>query len=170
MRYWTMLLVGVIAGASGVKAQLADPVAKCLTIEEPDARLYCYDEAVVSARPELQAVLEARQAAAKARAQQEALAVRERDARKKVDAFGAGNRSGGAAVEALNAEVAEVLTDGSGRLMFVLREGQMWRQTDGGAWPTVRPGDAVVIRRGAMGGYRLAHLRLGRTVSVRRVR
>lgn len=143
-------------------------------------RLACYDAAVAAASAEARTIAARREAARekaaaeKAAADARAAAEAAEAARKaQADRFGQeGLRLGGSPdrLDELQARIAETRLDRVGEAVFLLDNGQMWRQTDGLSLPPVRAGDAVEIKRGALGGYRLTVPRVKRTVRVVRMR
>lgn len=59
-------------------------------------------------------------------------------------------------LEQISAKIVSLRSDALGRLSFVLDNGQVWRMTESeGTFDFPNRGDAVTIRRGAVGGYRL---------------
>lgn len=71
-------------------------------------------------------------------------------------------------LEQLAQRIAGARTDGSGRPVLTLENGQVWLQLDS---PPVRfeAGEAVRIRRAAFGSYLLVRDRGGRSIRVRRL-
>ncbi len=57
------------------------------------------------------------------------------------------------AVEEIEATLSEVTRDGLGKLVLILDNGQRWSQTDGAIGRSPRAGQAVRIRRGALGSF-----------------
>ncbi len=172
------LAAAVAAGPA--LAQPVKPFLDCSARPDDAERLACYDAAAAAISAEAREIAARRDreraAAAEARAAAEASAkdAAEASARQaQVERFGSeGFRIGGSEdrVNQLAARVQEALTDGVGRAVLLLDNGQMWRQTEGFSVPTVRTGDEVEIRRGAMGGYLLTVMRIRRTIPVRRMR
>lgn len=59
-------------------------------------------------------------------------------------------------LERISAKIVSLRSDALGRLSFVLDNGQVWRMTESaGVFDFPSRGDAVTVRRGAVGGYRL---------------
>ena len=59
-------------------------------------------------------------------------------------------------LDQIQAKIVSLRSDALGRLSFVLDNGQTWRMTESeGVLDLPSRGDAVTIRRGAIGGYRL---------------
>ncbi|WP_194743304.1 hypothetical protein [Thermaurantiacus tibetensis] len=175
-----LVLAAQSAPGQRAPAGALDPFLACARIPADSERLACYDRAIAAASAEGQRLAEERareaEAAAKARAEAEARAAAEAAERAKaaqVEGFGA--RGGGPAerearIDRLEAAVAETFTDSQRKRVFLLDNGQMWRQTDGVFLPMVRPGTPVVIRRAALGGFTLRIESLNRNVPVVRVR
>lgn len=153
----------------------------CSAEVEDAKRLACYDAAVAAGSAEARAIAARRDAAREAAAAEKAAAearakaeAAEAARKAQADRFGQeGLRLGGGdpdRLDELGAKIAETLLDRVGKTVFLLDNGQMWRQTDGLTLPPIRAGDAVEIRRGAVGGYRLTVPRVKRTVPVVRMR
>ena len=173
------ILAAAIIGATigTAEAQPADAMLKCVAIADDAQRLACYDAAMASASAEARAAAAERQAAAAEKARRDAEAA----AQAKTDKFGAEGvpeeaRSPAAKaadaerVDKLEATVAEMLRDAVGNAIFILDNGQMWRQTDGLQLPPLRAGEPVRITRGMVGGYRLTLPKRNRAVTVKRMR
>lgn len=182
-----LLCAAPVPGPARAEASGLAPFLACAAKADDAERLACYDAAAASVSAEARALAaeraRARRAAEQARAEEAARRAAEEAARAaaaQVDRFGreslpAGRGEPGAApaaapLERLSARVGEALLDQRGRTVFLLENGQMWRQTEGTLLPPVRPGDAVEIARSALGGYRLLLPRVRRSVPVVRVR
>ncbi len=72
--------------------------------------------------------------------------------------------------ETLEAKVQEMLSSRSGGLVFILDNEQIWRQLESQSLPPIRVGDPVVIKRGALGSYRMTLRKQSRTITVRRIK
>lgn len=170
MRPFLPLMAAALTLTAPAAAQDLGAIERCVSIVDNEERLACYDAAVAAVSQRAREAIAQRQREAEAAAKAQA----EQQARAQVEAFGAENVQGAPRAEEnarlLNAQIAEVLTDPLKRAVFVLSNGQMWRQTEGLSLPPVRAGDPVRIRRGAIGGYRLTLERQRRTVQVRRMR
>jgi hypothetical protein len=66
-------------------------------------------------------------------------------------------------------EVERLIQNPNGRFTFVMSDGQQWTQVESTPVRNVRAGDAVTIRRAALGSYLLISERGGASVRVRRV-
>lgn len=179
MRILLMLLVAGPALAQGAPKG-SEAFLACARITADSERLACYDRAVgeLSAEGRRLAAerVAAAEAAAKAKAEAEARAAAEAAERARaaeVEGFGVpgGTRPERAGrIDRIAAMVTETFTDSQRKLVFLLDNGQMWRQTDGVLVAIVRPGTPVVIRRATMGGFTLRIESLNRNVPVMRIR
>ena len=161
-------------GAAAAQTVDADTLVKCAGIGEDAKRLACYDEAVSRLGEKVRA------AEAKRRAEAEKIAKRraEDEAKRAKEAFGAENLGPAKADETfgvrrpdeVEAKVVEMLTGATGEAVFILDNGQMWRQDGGLQLPPIKPGEAVRITRGMVGGYKLTIVKRGRSVTVKRMR
>ena len=189
-----LLMLTATIAAPAALAEPAGPdgtdVLRCAAIVGDADRLACYDGIAAAmsadaarlvaerARAAEQAQAQAAAAAAQASRDAEAAAAKARETAA-VESFGANalpeTRKPASVQDAprldqLDAVIVEMFSDSSGRLVFVLDNDQMWRQIDGGNLPTLRAGDAVAIKRGAFGSYRMTLVQQRRTISVRRER
>jgi hypothetical protein len=144
-------------------AQAPRALLDCTSILSDAERLSCYDTAVKTFSADARAIAERREA----QAARLAAAAAATAAAQKADSFG---RASEARVESVDSTLKEVLTDSVGKSVFILENGQIWRQADGFRMPNARPGVAVTVKRGAMGSYRLAVAGSNRTVQVIRMR
>lgn len=191
MRFIAFAAVSAAALATPAAAQDAADLMRCIEIARDADRLACYDAAVATASPQARALSEKRaketariaaeeaiaaEAAAKAKAEADAAA---RAAQAKAD-FGAesvssrkvSERSKSAPDEVikLDAKLSEILTNREGKYVFLLDNGQLWRQVSTEAGLNIRAGDDVVVEKGTMGGYRISFTRIKRWVLVKRLR
>ncbi len=177
-----LLLMSPLAPA---QAQGAADLARCVAIARDADRLACYDAAVADSSPEARAASEVRaretariaaEEAAVAAAAAKARAAAEVEARR--EAFGAENvtsrpervKPRADEIREVEAGVTELLTNMSGLGVFLLDNGQMWRQADTQSLPNVRVGDRVKINKTALGGYNMTFLKQKRAALVKRVR
>lgn len=167
------------AAAISVSAKAADNDAliACARIAEPAERLACYDRQVSAISADARKLVAERQAAEKAAAEKAAAAAAVATAEQKQAAFGresmpVGDRPAPAVEQLQNLEstIDEVMTAADGKLVLVLANGQMWRQSDTTLLPPIKPGMEVEIKRGAIGGYRITIPRARRTISAKRMR
>lgn len=155
------------AAAAG-KAQVAPirELARCRAIIDSSQRLSCFDQATA-------ALLTAEQKA-------DIIVVdREQVEKARRTGFGFGQpdaalfRNHGAPIaelDQLQGALASASADAGGQWMFQLRDGAVWQQIDTDTLARVpRPGDPVLIRRAALGSFRLS---VAKTpgVKVKRVR
>lgn len=70
-------------------------------------------------------------------------------------------------LQSLDAKVASVSEISNGRIVINLDNGQVWRQVDTDVRITLKPGDAVSIKRNAMGSYWLSSEK--RSIRVKRL-
>jgi hypothetical protein len=169
-------------------APLPPALLACASIARDAERLACYDRAVEAVSADARAAAGARAAeaaklaaaeaaAAKARAEAEAAALAAKKAADKearMAAFGGAAIGKGLkdpeAVEEVPSKLAELLTNASGLGVFLLENGQLWKQVDTTPLGRVKAGDDVVLSHGALGGYRLTFSKSGRWVTVKRLR
>lgn len=170
MRILVPLCAAMLLAPSAL-AQDLRAIERCADIAADAERLACYDReiATLSARAREAAARRQQEQAAAARAREEA------QARSRVENFGAEAIARAVPEEdeeasTLEARLAEVLTDRNQRGIFILDNGQMWRQVHGAPPPLTKEGDPVRIRRGTLGSYRLTLQRQRRTVPVTRMR
>ncbi len=181
-----LLCAALVPGPARAEASGLAPFLACAAKADDAERLACYDAAAASVSAEARALAaeraRARRAAEEAQAEEAARRASQEAARAaaaQADRFGRESLPAGrgepaaaaaAPLERLSARVGEALLDQRGRTVFLLENGQMWRQTEGTLLPPVRPGDSVEIARSALGGYRLLLPRVRRSVPVVRVR
>ncbi|MFZ4687682.1 MAG: hypothetical protein ACOYLS_00450 [Polymorphobacter sp.] len=183
----TILMLLPIAPA---RAQATAAILACATIARDAERLACYDAAVADSSPQARAASKARAAesariaadeaaiaaaAAKAKAEADAIAM-EKAKRENFGAEGVTARGverfapAPGEIQQIDAIITDVLTNRSSQNVFLLDNGQMWRQVDAGSLPNVRNGDAVKIVKAALGGYDLNFIKQKRRVRVKRLR
>lgn len=171
MRFAALTILLLTAGAA--QAQGADTAALIACAVKPDAaeRLACYDAAVAGISAEAREISRKREAiAAKAAAEQAARAEQERLA-----AFGRESmkdRPPGADEDlpSMTTSIGETLTTRDGKTVFLMENGQMWRQTEGMPLPPVHQGMEATIKKGVIGGFRMTIPKIKRTISVVRMR
>jgi hypothetical protein len=172
--------------AAPVAAQVPADMMACVGIARDADRLACFDAALAKASPQAKAVAAARAAesaqiaaAEAAAAATAAKAKAEADAAKKAEAFGGESVASRGKerfappegeLQEIETGITEILTNQSGLGVFLLENGQLWRQVDTSPMPRVKDGDRVTITRAPLGGYRLNFLRSKRWVLVKRVR
>lgn len=179
------LLLSPALPPTAAMAQDVGKLAQCAAIARDSERLACYDAAMADASPAARAASAARaketariaaeEAAAAAVAAKAAAAAAEQAKR---EAFGAETvttrpdrfQPPPGEIQTVEAALVEVLSNRSGLGVFVLDNGQIWRQVDTASLPNLRPGDKITVERAALGGYHLTFLKQKRWVLVRRMR
>lgn len=175
--------------ATPALAQNPAELMACVRITGDAERLACYDRAMVGASPEARAASEKRAAeaavvaaaAAKARSEADAAAAKakaEADATARREAFGVESvttRPNRFAlppeeIKEIETGISEVLTNASGLGVFLLENGQLWKQTDTSRLPNVRVGDRVKLTRADFGGYHLNFVKQKLWVLVKRMK
>ena len=145
----------VLATASGAaiaadkSERTLDAFRQCGTIPDTGNRLACFDNALAS--------IEQRIVADKKEERQRKQAeygLRERDVHASDEPA---NADPNEAVAGVSSTIAEVyVQQATSRFVFVLENGQIWKQTQLSSFKgTPKPGMAVTISDGAIGGYRL---------------
>lgn len=165
-RHWILGLTALgVASAlpTAAAAQAPKALLDCTAILSDAERLACYDKTVKAFSSEARIVAERREAQAGKLAAAAAVAA----AAQKADTFGRASES---RIESVDSTLREMLTDNTGKSVFILENGQIWRQADGFRVPNVRPGTAITIRRGAMGSFRITVAGSNRTAQVVRMR
>lgn len=170
------LLSVAVLGAAPAAAQTMPELLACARIARDADRLACFDAAVAKSSAEARRISEARAAESARIAKEEAAAAAAAAAataaaqqQAKREAFGKVGPDPDD-VQEVETQLSEVLTNASGLGVFVLANGQMWRQVDTVALPRWKEGDAVKLTRGSLGGFRLNFLRQKRWVTVKRMR
>jgi hypothetical protein len=156
----------LFAGGQGAAAQNIDAFKQCARVSAEADRLACYDSAVSALDATLAADIAARRSEAASKV-----------AQTKVDNFGSSNLPAErqpvakeAPAKELNAKIAGVSYDSFGSLVARLDNDQTWVQTESQSLPPIKVTDEVLIKRGALGGYRMTITRVHRSFSVKRKR
>jgi len=167
MRYILALLALTSAGAAAAQETRPEELNQayaCRSIADATERVACYDRAI----DEILAAEQQGRFVAVDRGRVEAV---EREA------FGFDlpsiasllpGRGADDNLQRLELEVERVVTLGDGRKLFVMTDGQRWLQVEGEAAHNVRAGDAITIRRAALGTFLLTSERGGAGHRVRR--
>lgn len=177
MRIVVAMAMGCMAAMpAGALAQSTDRLVACAGKVDDAERLACYDSAVKALGAEARAASDVREreakaakaaaAAAAAAAATQAAAAAEAERK---DSFGKAAAESGTVSE-LTAAITEVLKDSTGKAVFILDNGQIWRQADGFTLPNAKVGTSVTIKRGALGSFRLVPANSNRSVQVVRMR
>ena len=133
----------------------ADTLADCRAIADDAARLACYDALAGSAAP-----LAAAPAPAAAATTPSAEEMFGRDTESL-------RRATGVELDEITGTVAAVQTAYGGKIVLQLDNGQVWAQVD--TTPIdLRTGEAIRIRRAALGSYLLSEVGHNRSIRVRR--
>ncbi len=199
MRIVVAMFLGcaLLGFAGGAKAQVSERLVACAAKVDDAERLACYDATVKALGAEARAASEAREKAARAAEAEAAAAAAARAAadaeaaaaaaaaraaaeaetaaaaaKQRELAFGDAKASAVAEerLESITSQIEEIFIDARKQPLFLLENGQMWRQTDGLPLVLARTGMDVEIRRGALGSFRMTVPRTKTTISVRRVR
>lgn len=178
----TTALIAVPAHADPARDTLAK-VAKCADIAGAVERLQCYDEAAAEAKT-------AMSAPAAAMPQQQA-AVEEKNEGGILEWFGLEGKkpvtkpeefgkppapvaSGSKEITEISSDVLELAKNAYGRSVFILSNGQVWKQIDGDTTEVRDPGKGelmkVTIEKGLFGSYSLSIDGRRGIVKVRRVK
>lgn len=170
------LLSALLSSAVPAAAQAPTDLLACAAIARDADRLACFDAAVAKSSAEARRISEARAAETARIAKEEAAAAAAAAAaataaqqQAKREAFGKVGPDPDD-VQEVETQLTEVLTNQSGLGVFLLANGQMWRQVDTVSLPRWKEGDAVKLTRGSLGGFRLNFLKSKRWVTVKRVR
>jgi hypothetical protein len=151
------LLLAGVAGAADPAANIPAQLRSCVAIKRNTERLACFDRGI-RALGESQGT-QTERAAPSAESSfglfAQAPIATQGDTRDEV--------------ETLEARVAQIAMSADGSAIIVLDNDQSWRQISGSATLLLKVGDAVVIRRAALGSFRLATPN-GRSAKVKRVR
>jgi hypothetical protein len=184
-----VLLLAAVPAMAQAPADLAATMTKCAVIPRDADRLACYDAAIAGTSAEARAIATRRAeesakiaaeeaavvaAAAKAKADADALAAAEASK----EAFGKEgmkSRSDRFApppgeVQEIETTLSDTFTNREGFSVFLLENGQLWREVDVATKINTRAGDKVSIERAALGGYKLHFIRQKRVVLVKRMK
>ena len=185
MRFSRLILISPAATALGVAApafaqddvEALEPFRECGAISEGPARLACFDAALAGADAALQARHERRRRRTVEDFGLSGTQIEERYEREVRRAESGGGTAEDVAdlappePDSVTSNIAETFIDGTRRRVFLLENGQIWREGNNSSLRgRIRVGSSATISRGGIGGYRLRVE--GRTgfVSVSRVR
>ncbi|MBR0554039.1 hypothetical protein [Stakelama marina] len=142
-----------------------DVLRACRKIEEPMKRLACYDSALTDAETTQKVNREERVRRQKEEFGLTPLQVENRREQEKeqteaptTDTVGnpAQQEDEAAQRQRLSSTIGEILTDAAGHKVFMLTNGQIWRETAGSHYRGIlRPGWKVEINKTALGGYKM---------------
>jgi nucleoid-associated protein YgaU len=162
-----------LAGASPASAAtLEQSLVTCSAKADNEVRLRCYDDVAKGLSAEARKVAEAREAevvAAAAAATAAAAAKAEAERKAAFGKEGMGGSADAGEAQQIEAGVSELLRDAAGKTIFVLDNGQMWRQADAFSVPA-KVGSKVIVKRGSLGSYRLFLAGSNRSAQVIRMR
>jgi hypothetical protein len=154
------------AAAQTERPQQLSQAYSCRPIQDVAERAACYDRAIdelmaAEQQGEFVAVDRGRVEAA----QRESFGFNLPSISSLIPRIGGG---GSIELEALELQVERVVTLPDGRRMFVMTDGQRWTQVEAQRSGNVRAGDAVTVRRAAVGTFMLVSERGGAGHHVRR--
>ncbi len=182
MRFAAAMLIVVSAPAM---AQNPAALMHCVAIARDAERLACFDNAMVDSSPEARAAARVRAAeTARINAEEAAAAAvvarqrAEAEARAKRESFGAEGVASRperfspppGELQEVETGLTEMLTNSAGLGVFLLENGQLWKQVDTASLPNIRIGDRLLLTRAPLGGYKLNFLKQKRWVLVKRVK
>ncbi|MGB3722939.1 MAG: hypothetical protein WA979_08995 [Pacificimonas sp.] len=146
-----------LASAQDLPAGVA-PFASCESISGNEERLACFDAALADIR------------AAQTFARNDGFGLSQREIEAKVEQapegpvennpaennVGDSQASGQKEGDELRSVIREILSDGKGRKIFLLANGQLWRETSNSNYRgRVKAGAEVSVKKGFLSGYRL---------------
>ena len=163
MRASALALVVALCLPSAAMAADDDEIApfdRCGAIADAAQRLACFDAALAAARE--------RAGKRQRRAAEEfGLSAPQRADRRPEPAAPQAT----AEPERVDSTLQEVFTDGAGKNVFLLANGQVWRETSGSTYKgIIRSGWAVEVTKGGVGGFRLRFPKRTGMFAVARVR
>lgn len=167
-----LLLLSIAAPAAALaeEDELLKPFRKCADIGDAAGRLACFDAALKESEGQLSSRKVTRARRAREDFGLSATQVAEREA--------AAPSQSAASVEdsqrepiSIKSTLVEKFTDGNGKAVFLLQNGQTWREIPGSTYGgIIRSGWPLEIRRTRLGGYRLQFDGKTGFFSVRRLR
>ena len=175
-------LLGVILLATGAPAAVSAQsvgnaaLVACSAKVNDAERLACYDGLVRGISPEARSVADKREADRKAAAAVAAAEAEKARAAAEAQAEAARRDSFGKAqtsdeqIDELQVVINEVMRDKLGRSVFLLENGQMWRQTEAFPVPPIKDGTKATLKRGALGSYRIKIEGNSRNIPIIRMR
>ena len=172
-----VILLAAVAPAAVSAQSVGNAALVACSAKVNDAeRLSCYDGLVRGISAEARSVADKREADRKAQASLAAAdaekariaAAAQAEAAKR-DSFGKA-QSDDDDIDELHVIVNEVMRDKLGRAVFLLENGQMWRQTEAFPLPPLKEGATATLKRGALGSYRIKLESTNRNIPVVRIR
>lgn len=161
-----LLLLGLSGAANAGPASpdrsgVADALLRCRAIAADTERLKCFDAAAGA----LNGAIAARQVVVVDRAKVEAERRARFGERRRAADLPALQDADGNRLDTLTGKLAQAARTSDGNWSFTLADGSRWLQTDGQAFAVApRAGEAVVVKRAALGSYKLT---VGRQPGVR---
>lgn len=162
---------------STAAAAQSPELLRCAAVADNEARLACYDKAVAGMSTEARAISE-RRATETARLQREKAEADRRAAEAARAAAEAKRRAEFGDLRAQQDEatkidirqietgIDEVFNTQTGLAVFLLENGQLWRQETAQSLPIVRKGDKVIIKKGLLGSFNMTLVGKNRTFTV----
>ena len=138
----SLALVALSLFASAGFALAQSPSHPCAATEDPEARLACYDEAFPPVATAA-GLAEARRE--QARRDFGLSVVQKRDMASEEDRAAVPDR--------IESNVASVVTRANGQRVVTLENEQIWLVTEATDKGQLKPGDAVLVRRGVIGNF-----------------
>ena len=138
----SLALVALSLFASAGFALAQSPSHPCAATEDPEARLACYDEAFP---PVATAAGLAESRREQARRDFGLSVVQKRDMASEEDRAAVPDR--------IESNVASVVTRANGQRVVTLENEQIWLVTEATDKGQLKPGDAVLVRRGVIGNF-----------------
>ncbi len=173
-RLWMLALPGALLIAAGGAARAQSVSARltaCARIAEDGARLACYDRLSAGLAPVAPAAPTADKTPSPPAAARSGADMPHRAAASgAADDFGLPPKPAPRVSEDRRRTViiAEVRRTATGKLVFHMENGQVWRQVESKPMPPIRPGMTATVKKGVLGSYLLRVAR--QTVRVRRIR
>jgi len=134
-----------------------DSLRACATIKADSARYACYDREMAKLVPGAVVATASATAAAPAAAVAPVLTPEQRFGLSPAQADAKVSEvSASPSLESIEAKVAGIRNISNGRVLIDLDNGQVWRQVDTDVTVRLKAGDAVSIKRGALGSYWLS--------------
>lgn len=157
------LLLAASPAASADSDKWLGSIQKCRSVADDIHRLKCYDEL---ARGIEASATEAKAERSERSADEFGLSTAELEKR-----AAATPDSSDDIVTSISSAIVELFTDAAHRRVFLLANGQVWRETSNSSMKSLlRTDDVVEIKRGGIGGFRLTSKGRSGFIGVSRVR
>jgi hypothetical protein len=184
------LLFAATPGVAQTSDALTKAMTECAVIPRDADRLACYDAAIAATSAQARAIATARaEASARIAAEEAAVAAAAAKARADADALATAQASKEAfgnetiksrgkerfapppgEVQEIETTLTDTFTNREGFSVFLLENGQLWREVDVATKINTRAGDKVRLERAALGGYKLHFVRQKRVILVKRMK